>query len=159
MDNCSETPETVNLKFPKWVYGIMILVLLTVIIFAFWVALDCRPDWSKFNVLMTLFSGLAFSGMIGAIFLQSQELKIQRQELIATRDVLAETARANEESARIARLQMHLQAMVTDITTETKILEMMHPNNKATPSESDRELLRERVKMIKDFVEPIDKNY
>ena len=39
----------------------------------------------SFGVLTSLFSGLAFAGLIWAIFLQKQELRLQRKELELTR--------------------------------------------------------------------------
>jgi len=44
----------------------------------------------SYGALNTLFSGLAFFGVILAIFLQSRELKLQRGELAATRRIYSE---------------------------------------------------------------------
>lgn len=44
----------------------------------------------SFGVLTSLFSGLAFSGMIITILLQKEELKLQRQELTYTRQEIKE---------------------------------------------------------------------
>lgn len=44
----------------------------------------------SFGVLTSLFSGLAFSGMIITILLQKEELKLQRQELTDTRQEIKE---------------------------------------------------------------------
>jgi hypothetical protein len=54
----------------------------------------------SFNAISSLFSGLAFAGVIYAILLQRKELQLQRKELSETRKVLAKTATAQEASAR-----------------------------------------------------------
>jgi hypothetical protein len=54
----------------------------------------------SFNAISSLFSGLAFAGVIYAILLQRKELQLQRKELRETRKVLAKTATAQEASAR-----------------------------------------------------------
>lgn len=51
-----------------------------------------------FGAVNALFSGLAFAGVIYAIFLQRQELALQRDELAATRVELGRSAEAQEKS-------------------------------------------------------------
>lgn len=51
-----------------------------------------------FGFANTLFSGLAFAGVIYAILLQRRELELQRRELELTRNELARTAEAQEKS-------------------------------------------------------------
>ncbi len=65
----------------------------------YWVVILQNPNlksWSErgtfgdmFGALNTLFSGLAFGGLIYAIFLQSRELGLQRLELSQTKEELA----------------------------------------------------------------------
>jgi hypothetical protein len=51
-----------------------------------------------FGSLDSLFSGLAFAGLIYAIWLQRKELQLQRDELRQTREELQRTANAQEQS-------------------------------------------------------------
>lgn len=53
-----------------------------------------------FGAVNTLFSGLAFAGIIYAIFLQHKELSLQRRELELTREELKRSAEAQEKSER-----------------------------------------------------------
>ena len=50
-----------------------------------------------------LFTGLAFLGMMVAIYFQKEELKLQREELADTREELRRSAAANEQSAKLAK--------------------------------------------------------
>ncbi len=52
-----------------------------------------------FGALNTLFSGLAFLGLIYAILLQREELSLQRTELSLTRDELKKSAEAQAKQA------------------------------------------------------------
>jgi len=70
------------------------------------------PDWSTrgqfgdmFGVVNTLFSGLAFTGVIYAILLQREDLALQREELKLTRAELRRTAEAQEKSERALSIQ------------------------------------------------------
>lgn len=58
-----------------------------------------------FGAVNALFSGLAFAGIIYTIFLQKEELALQREELKANRDELARSARAQEASEKVLRVQ------------------------------------------------------
>lgn len=51
-----------------------------------------------FGALNALFSGLAFLGVIYAVFLQRKELELQREELKLTREELRRSAKAQEKS-------------------------------------------------------------
>ena len=67
----------------------------------------CFSTWTDrgtfgdmFGAVNTLFSGLAFAGVIYAIILQQQELTLQREELKMTREELNRTATAQEHSEK-----------------------------------------------------------
>lgn len=73
----------------------------------FFVVRYILPGWSEsgqfgdmFGGLNAFFSGLAFLGVIYAIFLQREELGLQRKELELTREELKRTAQAQEKSER-----------------------------------------------------------
>lgn len=84
--------------------GIFILIILIWVIsicilyynFTSWK--DAETFGNSFGAINSLFSGLAFGGIIYTILLQRKELKLQRDELILTRDELKRTANAQEKS-------------------------------------------------------------
>jgi hypothetical protein len=59
-----------------------------------------------FGAVNSLFSGLAFAGVILAIFLQREELALQREELKMTREELKRSAEAQEESSQALKQQV-----------------------------------------------------
>ncbi len=82
-----------------------ILVVVFVFSVYFFVVRYLLPGWTEsgqfgdmFGGLNALFSGLAFLGVIYAIFLQKEELGLQRKELELTRKELKRTAEAQEKS-------------------------------------------------------------
>ena len=73
---------------------------------------------NAFGALGTLFSGLAFAGLIYTILLQREDLelqredlRLQRQELELTRAELAKAAEAQKRSVRLLKKQVRLQEM------------------------------------------------
>lgn len=70
-----------------------------------------------FGAVNTLFSGLAFAGVIYAIILQKKELALQRQELEETRGELARTASAQEKSEKALADQVRVAAAAARLTT------------------------------------------
>ena len=86
---------------------IWLLVAVVVIQVTYWISLQVFISESAdrglfgdmFGGVTALFSGLAFAGMICAIFLQSKELALQRQELELTR---LELRASREEQAKSA---------------------------------------------------------
>ena len=64
-----------------------------------------------FGAVNSLFSGLAFAGVIYAIFLQRRELRETRHELKRTAD-------AQEKSERVARENFYLSAMTAVLNAE-----------------------------------------
>lgn len=59
---------------------------------------DSGSFGDMFGVVNTLFSGLAFAGVIYALLLQGNQLSLQQQELELTRKELARSAEAQEKS-------------------------------------------------------------
>ena len=75
------------------------------------------PPAESFESLNTLFSGLAFAGVILALVMQRRELMLQRQELEETREELKRSANAQElaeralfAAARVNTLQFLINA-------------------------------------------------
>ncbi|MCU0491592.1 MAG: hypothetical protein MUD01_08390 [Chloroflexaceae bacterium] len=89
--------------------GILIILLAVVLIFLGWCVFVYfqYPELIRqgqfealFGGLNSLFSALAFAGLIFTIFQQQAELELQRQELAATRKELRATAEANQAVAQ-----------------------------------------------------------
>jgi len=79
-----------------------------------------------FGAVNALFSGLAFAGVIYAIFLQRKELELQREELILTREELKRSADAQaqqvskmEESTRFSILAAALNAYCQTVASSS----------------------------------------
>lgn len=77
-------------------------------------------DWGKsgsfgdtFGAVNSLFSSLAFGALIYTIILQSKELKIQREELILTREQLTEAANSQKEQAKYTLLTAKISAAIS----------------------------------------------
>jgi hypothetical protein len=78
------------------------------------------PNWSEsgvfgdtFGAINSLFSGLAFAGLLYTILLQSRELKLQRDELALTREQLTSSAASQKEQATYALLAAQISAAVS----------------------------------------------
>jgi len=82
----------------------------------------------SFGLLTSLFSGLAFAGIIITILLQKEELELQRKELIETKNEFKKSAEAQEVNAKLNALSnlltVYKQRIETnDETLQRKLLE------------------------------------
>jgi|GEM_PF-3054452 len=94
---------------PWIILAAMVLVALTlswIFVFPRWVV-GISPDMieAAYSALEALFAGLAFLGLLSTIWLQRQDLKLQRVELGQTRDELRRQAVAQEKSERALQAQ------------------------------------------------------
>ena len=65
---------------------VMVLLLWTLLYFGFNLLFEHNDGLGDiFNAISSLFAGLAFAGIIYTIYLQSEELSLQRKELADTR--------------------------------------------------------------------------
>lgn len=78
------------------------------------------PKWSEsgvfgdtFGAINSLFSGLAFAGLLYTILLQSRELKLQREELALTRKQLTSSAASQKEQATYTLLAAQISAAIS----------------------------------------------
>jgi hypothetical protein len=99
----------------KWTIGVMAFVVLVVtfygglVLFLTWPISEYSVSKSgafgdSFGVITSLFSGLAFGGLILAILLQRQDLQLQKEELSLTRK---EIKAQNFESTFFQMLRLH----------------------------------------------------
>lgn len=96
-----QNKQNVNLLTKLIVLVVLIWVISTIII------LYSLEDWSDrgtfgdlFGAVNALFSGLAFAGLIYTIFLQKQDLKLQRVEIALNRTELKKSANAQQHSEK-----------------------------------------------------------
>jgi hypothetical protein len=76
-----------------------------------------------FGAVNALFSGLALAGVVCAILLQREELRLQREELALTRLELHRTAEAQASSAATLVQQYRLAEKNTQIQALTALLQ------------------------------------
>lgn len=89
----------------------------------------------EYNALNTLFSGLAFAGVIFTVLLQKKELQLQREELSNTREELRRAADAQQKSEEALKIQaesMKIQARILVIRQTLDSLEIYESSLKKT---------------------------
>ena len=96
-----------------------------------WYLLSSMPNDARgtfgdmFGAVNSLFSGLAFLGVVYAIILQKAELSLQRKELELTRNELKKSAEAQERSEKALSIQakaMEQTALINTLTTSIQSL-------------------------------------
>lgn len=75
-----------------------------------------------FGVANSLFSGLAFAGLIYTILLQRRELQLQREELKMTREQLRRSAAAQEASEKALAEQAKAMRVTAELATIETLL-------------------------------------
>lgn len=83
-----------------------------------------------FGAINTLFSGLAFAGVIYSILMQGQELKLQREELSLTREELQKSASAQE----LQTVRMLNAANISAAGSKVQCFSLLYANNKKDPN-------------------------
>ncbi len=104
--------------------------LLSLFVIYFSVVVFLYPDIANrgqfgdmFGGLNTLFSGLAFGGVVYAIFLQRRDLELQREELRLTREELKRTAEAQEKSERALSKQAASLKVTAQLNGKSAVLQ------------------------------------
>lgn len=129
-----------------------------------------RADFGEmFGAVNTLFSGLAFAGVIYAIFLQRRELELQRNELEMTRAELRRSAEAQEKSesalssqANALVLTAKLSALNSFVEAQKNKLELM--KNEGTHYSHDvyieeRRKFNHSFERLKELTDEIDERF
>lgn len=107
-----------------------------------------------FGAINTLFSGLAFAGVIYAIFLQSEELALQRTELQLTRDELAKSTAAQSEQAQALLESAKINALSSQLSMFTSLV----INNRTLPNQEHRTMGDGMLNTYKKLEEILNKN-
>jgi hypothetical protein len=123
-------------------------------------------DWAQrgqlgdlFGAVNSLFSGLAFAGLIYTVYLQREELSLQRKELQLTRDELQRTATAQEESKKALQKQVDALETTARLSALASIVEhyqvliagMPVARDKLQAEERQREFIRRLEKLVEEI--------
>lgn len=76
-----------------------------------------------FGAVNSLFSGLAFAGIIYTILLQREELRLQREELIKSVEAQQESAAALEKQVRLSAVAAKINALSSLLSEAKQSLE------------------------------------
>lgn len=104
-------------------YGLLVIIsiiwlLSAILITKYFKSLPSQGQFGDmFGAVNSLFSGLAFAGVIYTIYLQKKELSLQRLELIETRKELARSATAQEKTEKALTQQVWLQNATAKLTS------------------------------------------
>ncbi|MFT6914744.1 MAG: hypothetical protein ACJAWL_001040 [Motiliproteus sp.] len=105
-----------------------------------------------FGIVTSLFSGLAFSGLIITILLQRNELSLQREELTLTRLELEKSGNAQAEQVAELKKAAELNALCTLAQSYTDM--SLEPNSaKSTPAKESVVNRDALLKKLKERVE------
>ncbi len=130
-----KSPEPRWYEQPNALLMFAVLIVAILIFYFIWIT-SSYPELSKrgqfgdtFGAANALFSGLAFAGVIVALFMQRRELELQRKELELqrgevklTRDELQRAAAAQQEQAELMHKAAHLNALSTLVESYTTFL-------------------------------------
>ncbi len=114
MNKSKETDNGFTSIYPFVIGSVIILILWVISILIlesiFGDVKNEKAAWfgDSFGGINSLFSGLAFAGIIYTILLQRKELQLQRQELKETRQELKRSADAQEKSEAAFTKQIEL---------------------------------------------------
>lgn len=97
------------------------VIIATIIYFNFDSWTDRGTFGDMFGAINTLFSGLAFAGVVYAIFLQSNELELQREELHLTRTEIRKSADSQADQVKLMVQSAKLNALSSKLDTYTSL--------------------------------------
>lgn len=135
-------------------FGIVVIAQI-IIGFTTYISFESWSDRGTFGDMFggvnALFSGLAFAGVIYAIFLQSKELELQREELRLTREELNKSASAQSNQVVIMEATAKLNTVSATINAYCQI-EAGAVNGSTTQAMAriEREKL---LKYVNDYIE------
>jgi hypothetical protein len=144
-------------------HKILIILFIAVILIQAILAIIIKtqlPDWTTrgtfgdmFGAVNTLFSGLAFAGVIYTILLQGEELSLQRQELSLTREELSKSAAAQIEQSETLLRSAKINALSSQLDMYTTLL----VNNRSLPYQTHTQTGDGVANTLKELKEMLDK--
>lgn len=152
--------------------GIRPLIYLALAVLSLWaisflIIIFAVPSWEEraqlgdlFGVINSLFSGLAFAGVIYTIYLQREELALQRRELQLTREELQRAASAQEHSQEALQKQVRVMETTARLSALGTIVEHYRVLIDGCPVAGERVILLERqrdyVRRLEVLVEQLE---
>ncbi len=106
----------------------------------------------SFGVLTSLFSGLAFSGLIWTIFLQRNDLKIQQEQLQHQLDEMENSRKEMATQSRIQRAQFYATIAQLRVAAKQAEVEALKVLAESSPPESRAEQI-ESINEIAKYIE------
>jgi len=106
--------QRLSVKTITWIVFSFIIGLWFIAGLGIWFLFDATAAsqfGDAFGIVNALFAGLAFAGVVVAIYLQMQELRLQRKELRETRAELRRSAEAQEKS--LAAFKVQAESLLT----------------------------------------------
>ena len=94
------------------------------LIFAMWGVTTTLAD--TINAISSIFTALAFAGIILTVFLQKEELALQRQELVDTRKELQRTAVAQEKSEAALSQQVRSMQLSAELNALNSLISLYY---------------------------------
>lgn len=146
-ENTNQGTDNKSLSY-WWLLGLAIAVILVQL--GLWYLLICSfgtetDPWAvrgqfgdMFGAVNTLFSGLAFAGVIFAIILQSRELSLQRKELALSRTVNKAAAKAQKEQANLLEKASKIKVYEKEIDIELAMMNLDFANARAIGGSTKR---------------------
>ena len=108
----------------------------------------------SFGIITSLFSGLAFIGIIITILLQREELQLQRRELTENRKEFAKSADAQERSAQLSALSSLLNECDEQIKKNESSLDDSLYFEKNPPQ--GKEFILEDIGLLKNNIQSLN---
>lgn len=144
------------MKFKNIFY--IIIGIIVIMIFNYFIINKFFDSWEirgqvgdSFGVITTLFSGLAFAGLIYTIYLQRNELQLQREELKLQREEMIKSREQLSKQVAILKTQLGAEVVKMMVSAhkmevEAILLESARRSNSEFFIKSIRE---EKAKIIK----------
>jgi len=145
-------------KNRAWLLYLLFLIVIVIWILSglFIVSTSKLSGWTErgtfgdmFGAINALFSGLAFAGVIYAIYLQTKELSLQREELTQTHEELRKSTLAQQKQQEALDLQARLLALSTLLSIE------IAEYQRYEPGQIGASIQRDRIKQIQDQLQEL----
>lgn len=113
-----------------------------------------------FGAVNALFSGLAFAGLIYTIFLQKEDLQMQREEIAQNRKELKKSAIAQQKSEKALAEQVEQMKITAKLNALNTIInfyniQIANPNNSEEVILKAKEKRRETIKEIDQLIDRV----
>lgn len=114
-----------------------------------------------FGAINSLFSGLAFAGLMYTIFLTKQDLEIQRKEVAANRKQLIKSAKAQQKSEKALAEQVEQMKIASRLDALKTLIDyyniqIANGSNTEVVIEKARKKRKSTIQEIEELIDRID---